>query len=357
MSSPIESCTAEEQRAVIRFLVAEGVKGSVIHARMLKVYGNNCLNRSNIFKWVAQFRSGRERVADEQRTGRPVQVATSSLESRIDMIIRDNRRITVELIAEKVNASVGTVHNIIHNKLLYKKTCARWVPRQLTDIHKETRLQISQQLKARCSTEKEAFFERIVTCDETWIHHYEPESKRQSLEWKHTSSPTRKKFKTQPSAGKVMLTLFWDSQGPIFCDFLEDQRTINSQYYCNMLENKVKPAIRTKRRGLLTKGVILLHDNARPHTAQITQQCIQKLGWEILPHPPYSPDLAPSDYHMFGPLKEALRGKKFRSNEEVKIQVQTWLRQLTKEFYARGIRKLEERWDKCISVGGDYVEK
>ncbi|CAK9827626.1 Mariner Mos1 transposase [Anthophora retusa] len=92
-------------------------------------------------------------------------------------------------------------------------------------------------------------------------------------------------------------------------------------------------------------------------TAQTTQECIRKLGWEILPHPPYSPDLAPSDFHMFGPLKVALRGKKFGSNEEVKIQVQMWLRQQPKEFYTRGIRKLEERWDECVSVGGDYVEK
>ncbi|CAK9827675.1 Protein GVQW3 [Anthophora retusa] len=130
MSSPIENCTAEEQRAVIRFLVAEGVNGSEIHARMLKVYGNKCLHRSNTYKWVEQFKNGRESVDDAQRSGRPVQVSTSSLEFRIDEIIRDNRRTTVEMIAGKVSTSVGTVHNIIHNKLQYKKTCARWVPRQ-----------------------------------------------------------------------------------------------------------------------------------------------------------------------------------------------------------------------------------
>jgi len=357
MASPLENCTVEEQRAVIRFLVAEGEKGSKIHERMLKVYGENCLNRSNVYKWVEQFQSGRTKISDEQRSGRPVEVWTSSLESRIDALIRDNRRITVEMISEKVSASVGTVHNIIHNKLQYKKTCARWVPRQLTDAHKETRLQISQQLKIRYSTEGEGFFKRIVTCDETWIHHYEPESKRQSIEWKHTASPTRKKFRTQSSADKVMLTVFWDFQGPIYCDFLEGQRTINSQYYSDILENKIRPAIRTKRRGLLTEGVILLHDNARPHTAQLTKEKLQKLRWEILPHPPYSPDLAPSDFHLFGPLKEGLRGKHFQSNEEVKNQVRKWLRDQPKEFYAKGIYKLAERWDKCISVAGDYVEK
>lgn len=124
-----------------------------------------------------------------------------------------------------------------------------------------------------------------------------------------------------------------------------------------MLENKIRPAIRTKRRGLLTKGVILFHDNARPHTAQLTKEKLQKLGWEILPHPPYSSHLAPSDFYLCRPLEEGLRGKHFQSNEEVKNHVQQWLRHQPKEFYAKGIYKLAERWDKCVSVAGDYVKK
>ena len=134
------------------------------------------------------------------------------------------------------------------------------------------------------------FLKRILTCDETWIHYFEPESKRQSMEWKHPSLPAKKKFKPQPSAGKVMLTIFWSSQGPIFCNYLQDHRTINSQYYSDMIANKVKPALKKKCPGWQSKGVILLHDNARPHTAKLTLETIKKLGWEILPHPPYSPD-------------------------------------------------------------------
>ena len=72
------------------------------------------------------------------------------------------------------------------------------------------------------------FLSRIVTGDEMWVHHYEPESKRQSMEWKHLGSPVKKKFKTQPSTGKVMLTVFWDSEGPILEDYLEKGHTINS---------------------------------------------------------------------------------------------------------------------------------
>ena len=79
------------------------------------------------------------------------------------------------------------------------------------------------------------FLQQIVTGDETWIHHYEPESKRQSMQWKHPSSPVAKKFKTQPSAGKLMLTVFWDSQGPILETYQERGTTVTSATYCDML--------------------------------------------------------------------------------------------------------------------------
>jgi histone-lysine N-methyltransferase SETMAR len=83
------------------------------------------------------------------------------------------------------------------------------------------------------------------------------------------------------------------------------------------------------------------HDNARPHTVAATVETVQQLGFERLQHPPYSPDLAPSDYHIFGPLKEALRSRRFTSNEEVKEAMHTWLREQPKSF-STGIPELVE---------------
>ena len=140
-------------------------------------------------------------------------------------------------------------------------------------------------------------------------------------------------------------------------DFLEKGSTINSASYCDLLANRLKPAIRTKRRGLLSKKVLLQHDNARPHVAKATIETINKLGFEVLEHPAYSPDLAPSDYHLFAPLKDALRGRKFSSDESVQKAVHQWLCDQPKTFFSDGIYKLVDRWNKCIEMGGDYVEK
>ena len=132
--------------------------------------------------------------------------------------------------------------------------------------------------------------------------------------------------------------------------------TVNSENYCELL-TQVKKDIKNKRRGLQSRGVILLQDNVRPHTAARTLAKIEDLGWKLLTHPPYSPDLAPSDFHLFGPLKESMKGIHFQTDEEVKAAVSNWLRTQSTEFYAKGIDNLISRWNKCVAKEGDYVEK
>jgi histone-lysine N-methyltransferase SETMAR len=122
-----------------------------------------------------------------------------------------------------------------------------------------------------------------------------------------------------------------------------------------MIKDKLKPAIRTKRRELLSKTVLLHHDSAQPHAAA-TIETIQKLNFKLFPHPPYSPDLASSDYHLFGSLKKALQGHRFGS-DEVRQAVHTWLCDLPKTFSSDGIKKLIEHCKKCADKQGDYIEK
>ncbi|GFO32991.1 histone-lysine N-methyltransferase SETMAR [Plakobranchus ocellatus] len=120
------------------------------------------------------------------------------------------------------------------------------------------------------------------------------------MTWKRPSSPGTKKFKVQRSAAKVMATLFWDAKGVILLDILPQGQCINAARYCSTLD-RLKKAIRPKRPGLLRRGVVLQNDNAIPHSANLTQQWLQRYGWEILPHPAHSPDLATSDFHLLDP--------------------------------------------------------
>jgi histone-lysine N-methyltransferase SETMAR len=114
---------------------------------------------------------------------------------------------------------------------------------------------------------------------------------------------------------KVMLTVFWDSQGVLIAHFQNRGENMNSASYCEVLLT-FRDAVHRKRQGKLANGVLLHHDNARPHTARATQERIQELQWE-LQHPPYSPDLARSDFHLFRPLKNHLGDRRFADDEEV----------------------------------------
>jgi histone-lysine N-methyltransferase SETMAR len=108
---------------------------------------------------------------------------------------------------------------------------------------------------------------------------------------------------------------------------------------------------------MLTYGVVLHHDTARLYTAAPTRSPLEHLNWELFDHPSYSPDLAPSDCHLFAYLKTWFRSQHFSDNEELMEGVRTWLSAQAADFFDTGLQKLIPRCDKCLNSGGDYVEK
>jgi transposase len=137
-------------------------------------------------------------------------------------------------------------------------------------------------------------------------------------------------------------------------DIFEKGETSNAARYVQKL-SKLRRAFPEKRPK--QKTVILQHDDVRPHTARLTLHAIQNNGWELLSHPPYSPDLAPSDYHLLGPLKDHLRGHHYETDKAVQEAVWSWLREAGTDLYRRDMFKILQRWQKCIDRDGDFVEK
>jgi hypothetical protein len=117
-----------------------------------------------------------------------------------------------------------------------------------------------------------------------------------------------------------MLTVFWDCQGVLLTEFQQRGHTVTPASYC-MILTKLHAAIRRKRPGLLTKGVLLMHSGC-PQSANQTTATLRSFKWEVLQHPPYSPELAPSDFHLFGPLKHHLskRMEKDEGNSHPQIE-------------------------------------
>ncbi|KAG5317544.1 MOS1T transposase, partial [Pseudoatta argentina] len=102
--------------------------------------------------------------------------------------------------------------------------------------------------------------------------------------------------------------------------------------------------------------VILLHDNARPHVVKPVKTYLETLKWEVLPHPPYSPDIAPSDFHLFRSMAHGLADRRFHSYEEAKKWIDSWIGSKDMSFFRRGIHVLPERWEKVVSSDGQYFK-
>jgi histone-lysine N-methyltransferase SETMAR len=182
-----------EYRAVINFFVKEGVTPNKIHSKFINVYGNSSTSFSTIKKWAAEFKRGRTSLEDDPREGRPKSATTPDIIEHVHDMVLDDRRMQVREIAVTIGISKERVGYILHEELIMKMLCAIWVPRLLTAVQKHTCMKSSEQCLERFNKNKTNFMRRFITRDETWIHHYTPESKQQSKQWTEAGCSAPKK--------------------------------------------------------------------------------------------------------------------------------------------------------------------
>ncbi|MEE4247135.1 MAG: hypothetical protein V2I33_17110 [Kangiellaceae bacterium] len=346
-----------EIRAVLKYMYFKGLSPQDAHDDMVRTLGaKDASSYSTVKNWMAEFKRGRQSTVDAHRAGRPCEAITQETIAKVQEIVDSDGRSSIRHIAEITRLLTGTVHSIITDSLRMRKLSARWVPRMLTAEMKAVRKAMSERNLERFHHNPPAFLDQLVTQDETWVHHFDPESKQQSRQWTAPGEASLRKFKVGASAGKVMDTVFWDAKGVIFVDYLPKGASINGEYCAQLLE-QLREALKSSRRGKLTKGVLLLQDNAPPHRSQIAMNSARRCGFELLPHPPYSPDLASSDFHLFPRLKASLRGIQFDSDEGVMDAVDDFFKDQDEEFFRTGLMALQHRWEKCIQLEGDYTEK
>ena len=342
-----------EIRANIKFLTKLEWKPRKIIEALQQVYGDSSPSKSVVYDWINRFKNGREDLKDNPREGRPSTAKNERTVTLVQSLVEEDRRITIDAIANEVGISHGSAFSILNKNLGLSKLSARWVPKALREDQLNQRAELSLAVLTKIESNEAEFFDQIVTGDETWIHQYDPESKIQSKQWLPRGSAAPVKFKVARSAQKVMATVFWDTKGVILIDYLEGQKTITGNYYKGVLQ-KLKTALAKKRRGKLHRRLLFHHDNAPAHSSR---EVLWKFRWETLPHPPYSPDLAPSDFFLFPKLKEHLRGVRFESLDDAKHAVSTWFKGKAPEFYKEGLQRWKQRLEKCIELDGRYVEK
>ncbi|GFX91168.1 mariner transposase [Trichonephila clavipes] len=154
----------------------------------------------------------------------------------IHKAVLDDRRLKVRELSDIVGTSKSAVHRILSKNLDMRKLCVRWVPRLLTVAQKQCLEDVSVECLAKFHSKNETFLLRFITMDETWVHHFTPETKEQFKQWTEKGEAAPKKAKTVRSGGNVMPSFSWDARGKIFIHYLEKGKAINSEYCANLLQ-------------------------------------------------------------------------------------------------------------------------
>ena len=164
--------TSEEQYA-IKFCFKLGKNATKTNGMIQTAFGPSCMNQASVFEWHKRFKKGKESVRDDERCGRSKEVRTPELIGQIKNFMDKDRRVSIETISD---VSVGTVYTIIREELKMRKICAKFVPKVLREVQKE-RHHDSWEMVELINSDPTAL-DALVTCNESWIYCYDPETKR-----------------------------------------------------------------------------------------------------------------------------------------------------------------------------------
>ena len=349
-------CTKIEVRSNVKFLTKLGWKPADIINALSSVYEDSVPPDPTVYRWIREFKQGRDSVEDEQRSGRPITSRSENIIIAVQKAVEQDRRVTIDAIAEEVGISHGSVHAILTENLELSNLSARW---GLTCCAPNTRPSASNVLRifsivwtliARIFTRESSPATKLGFSN-TILN---PKFSQRNGPRHPRGTPGPKKFRADRSVAKVLATVFWDTEGVILVDFLEDQKSITAVYYEAVLL-KLRRAIARKRRAKLSRHIIFHHDNAPAHTSRLCRDALRQFRWEILQHPPYSPDLAPSDFFLFPKMKEAIKGVRHESKEAAKKAALEWLAGQYSDFFRKGLERWEHRMEKCLMSAGDYA--
>jgi len=153
-----------------------------------------------------------------------------------------------------------------------------------------------------------------------------------------------------------MLICFFDQKGTVRKEFVPPGQTVNAEFYVEVLR-RLRENVRRKRPDQWQNNTCLLHhDNAPAHAALLTRRFLTDNKMTVVPHPPYSPDLAPSDLFLFPKLKMKLKGRRFQTVEEIQAETQAVLNTLRENDFQECFKTWQSGWDLCQASEGDYFE-
>jgi len=226
---------AEMNRVAIKFCFKAGLSATETVVLVQKAYGNEALNRSNVFRLYSRFRGGRELVEDDERDDRLKSNRTEVNIAAVADLVKNDRRIAPRMIAESLNIPETLVLRILKEDLGKRKLCAPFVLRSLTPEQKEDRVTSCQDIIAMADADKK-FFNKLLRGMRPGCFAPDPATKRQSSEWVGETSSRPKKLKFQRTRVKTMLIIFFNCQGVVHKEFTPKGKIVTAEFYKGVMD-------------------------------------------------------------------------------------------------------------------------
>ena len=272
------------------------------------------------------------------------------------MLIEEDARYTMQEIEELSGIHSLSVLKILCERLGLHKICAHWVPHLLTDEPKQSRARLASQVIEKYDKCDLRRLEEIVTGDETWIHHFQPDSKAKNKVWVSPEGDRPVIARCCKTSNRILCAIFFDLKGPFLQIPVPKVSSITGKFYRESVLTQLVDFYQKHRLRTGVCGIKLLHDNAPAHECASVQEYLKDFKLDVLDHPPYSPDLSPCDFWLFPRLKEMLAGHRFESSCGIGSAVFQCLQQITKVDYQAAFRKWVNRCKMCVEADGAYFE-
>lgn len=340
-------------RVYIHMRVRLGIKAADIYREVQTIGGENALSRSKVYEWATRFQSGRTSAEDDPRSGRPATAITKESIANVAAVVQEDPHATVDEIALEVGISHGTCHTILTEHLQYKKVCARWLPHLLTEAQKEERVELAQALSNKLHRWGREGVKLVATGDETYCHFDEPGHRLQRQAWVQKGDPPPTVLRPSSFSSKALYTIFFSCEGLLTKNLAPLNSRVNGTYYCHTVLPELLHAFQEQHPH---DKLRLHHDNAPAHRSGVVMEFIRDKNIEIVPHPAYSPDLAPADFWLFPLLKSHLLNNSYSSRIALGMAVSNFLTSVSDSDWSGFVPLWQRRLKLCVEHGGNYFE-
>ena len=328
----------EEIRSVTRYLYLTGNDNRQICDAINEVYGEDTVSIRSIQRYVKSIKEGTFSIFDGIH---PRRTKNYELIEIVKNYMDENPYSSAKECASEIGIDKKTVNHILKDDLNMHKVNFKWIPYELTENLKEKRVQIAIELLKflqSCNIRK---LNQIYTQNETWVLYINP---RNSM-WIENGSKIPERVRPKIGSKKVMISVVWSRTGIKSVTMVPSNQTFNKQFFISHVLGDLS-------QNVSTKGKFFHCDNARPHLAS---EKFEELGLKRLPHPPYSPDLAPSDFFLFGLLKKLFERKQFDDENEIFDEVVNCLYSIPISYFSRAFDEWMKRLQQVINTHSEYI--